>query len=565
MSITFDIPMDKMLPMALRSNNNKSAKSPPLRHDIPINSIYIYNYVLKKLQSKDYNEAYTILMQIKAIIRCVWKTYYNYIDYPDVNYLKHIYESHATKLLRPFMKPINITLKKFQTEFNSDDIIIIERSLIPFFKYDIKTFNDNSLWDKYLVIFDNILLSENIEVRKQIKNERDKKFRELDEEFADKQLYPKGKNEEEYKIQFAKIVADYRKQIDNNKEQFIFNVVNYLNWLYYNGTKEDKEFALKVILLRYCCFDCDTNFCEIYKQDKEYYKKFISKLFNNYISSDNLNDLLKLYLAINIYKYQYGHLNISLYDSEYVYLMINYSLNKLKTLDEYFADMLEEPNKYLNIMRLMFNDKYIIKGLLNKYFQNFDFKTRKIYDFIKERFDEKDIKELKVEEIYINISSKKNITMIFNKITENNKENMYEQLNKYNIKDVIEIFIDIYINNNSYGPYTYLALEYIINNVSRETQKYKNIETLNEIVYNSSANCSKELLGLLTVYFNDIRFYEYREKPNDKADIINTMMKYKQKITEEIKQRLIADINTNINNVKGYVKFLFENALSELQ
>ncbi len=53
--------------------------------------------------------------------------------------------------------------------------------------------------------------------------------------------------------------------------------------------------------------------------------------------------------------------------------MINYTLNKLKTLEEYFADMLEEPNKYLNIMRLMFDDKYIIKGLLNKYFQDFDF------------------------------------------------------------------------------------------------------------------------------------------------------------------------------------------------
>ena len=43
------------------------------------------------------------------------------------------------------------------------------------------------------------------------------------------------------------------------------------------------------------------------------------------------------------------------------------------------------------------------------------------------------------------------------------------------------------------------------------------------------------------------------------------MLKYKQKITEEVKQRLITDINTNIDNVKGYVKFLFENALSELQ
>ena len=162
MSAFVNIPSNKTLPMALRSNNNKSVKSPPLKDDVSLNSIYIYNYVLQKLQSKDYTESYNVLMQLKTIIRCVWRTYYNYADYPNIDYLKDIYCNHSARLLKPYMRPVNIVIKKFQKEFNSEDFIILERSLIPYFKYSLSMFNDNTVWDLFLVIFVYVLLCENI-------------------------------------------------------------------------------------------------------------------------------------------------------------------------------------------------------------------------------------------------------------------------------------------------------------------------------------------------------------------------------------------------------------------
>lgn len=561
MSAFVNIPLNKTLPMALRSNNNKSVKSPPLKDDISINSIYIYNYVLQNLQSKNYTESYNVLMQLKTIIRCVWRTYYNYADYPNINYLKDIYYNHSAKLIKPFMRPVDIIIKKFQKEFNSEDFIILERSLIPYFKYSLSMFNDNTVWDKYLVIFDNILLSENIEVRKELKNERDRKYNELAEEFDDKTLYPNGRKSEEYIKNMARITNEYKQNIENNKEQLIFNVVNYLNWMYYNGTKTDKEFALKVVLLRYCCFDNDSNYCEIYIHDKDKYKSHIKKLYHQYIKTNANETLLKLYLSINIYKYQFGHKNISLYDSEYVSLMLNYSLNTLITLQDYVNSMYEEPNKYLNLLRLMFDDKDILQTLINKYFVDYSFRTRKLYEFINEKFAKDIIASLKVEEIFIKISSKKTITTLFNKLTNKNKQNIYEELAKYEINNIINTFTEMYICNNSYGPFTHIALEYILNSIQNDNEK---LQRFKENILNTISNNSKELLGLLTAYFNDIKFYGLVSNTNDKADVINSIILYVNQLNNETKRYLINDINNCKDTAKGYAAFLFDNALDKL-
>ena len=241
--------------------------------------------------------------------------------------------------------------------------------------------------------------------------------------------------------------------------------------------------------------------------------------------------------------------------------MLNYSLNTLITLQDYVDNMYEEPNKYLNLLRLMYDDKDILQTLINKYFVDYSFRTRKLYEFINEKFAKDIIELLKVEEIFIKISSKKTITTLFNKLTNVNKLNIYEELTKFAIDDIINVFTEMYIYNSSYGPFTHIALEYVLNSIRNDNEK---LQRFKANVLNKVSNNSKELLGLLTAYFNDIRFYELVNNTNDKADVINSIILYVNQLNKETKQYLIKDINNCNDTAKGYAAFLFDNALDKL-
>ena len=179
MITNLNIPQDKMLTMSILCNNTKEFKSPPITNNITISSLQVYNYILRKLEdAEDLEEAYKLLLKIKTMIRCVWRTMFSYSEKPDYNYFNMINNYRFSLLIKPYMKPVKMLIRRNSKEFNSEELLIIERCLIPSYDYSISQFTDD-LWDKYLMIFDNILLSENIEVRRDLKIARDKQYKEL--------------------------------------------------------------------------------------------------------------------------------------------------------------------------------------------------------------------------------------------------------------------------------------------------------------------------------------------------------------------------------------------------
>ena len=142
-----------------------------------------------------------------------------------------------------------------------------------------------------------------------------------------------------------------------------------------------------------------------------------------------------------------------------------------------------------------------------------------------------------------------------------NKQNIYEELRKFAIDDILNVFIEMYICNNSYGPFTHIALEYVLNSIQNDNEK---LQRFKANILNKVSNNSKELLGLLTAYFNDIKVYELVNNTNDKADVINSIILHVKQLNNETKQYLINDINNCKNTTKGYAAFLFDNALDKL-
>lgn len=535
MITNLNIPQDKMLTMSILCNNTKEFKSPPITNNINISSLQVYNYILRKLEdAEDLEEAYKILLKIKTMIRCVWRTMFTYSEKPDYNYFNMINNYRFSLLIKPYMKPVKMLIRRNSKEFNSEELLIIERCLIPSYDYSISQFTDD-LWDKYLMIFDNILLSENIEVRRDLKIARDKQYKELAEEIPDR-------DSQEYKEAFAEITRVYRENIENNKEIRIFNIVNYLNYLWYNGTEEEKNLALSTVLLRYSSLTHDTDFNEIYHQDKETYKQVIASYLRQ-------NNLFKLYLVLNIYTYQFLDKNIVSYDTRYIETMVKYTLGNLPSFEEYINSLFEDVIGNGEIIKLLLDGENIIKRLLPKYFVKFVFKTSSIYRFLKENVSEDLIKKYNLDTIYNNLSVGRNIILIFNKLREDNKQENYLLLDGYNINDVMREGVKCLCS--VYGPFSYLILEYLLIKLP--------VEHINIMFKNVVQRTNKELLGLLTAYLNDITFYKMSI---NKPDTLTEITKYK--ISKELREELLIDIEEEMKEAKGYNKFVYETAKDKL-
>ena len=141
--------------MNLTQDNRKKVKSPAINDTFSIDANGVYNYVINALNNKEYDEVYKILNQIKTIIRCVWQTMFTVSRYPDLAYINKVSKFKQTH--KPFYDNKVLTITPRTRELDSEVLAILERNLIPPFDYNIHRFSDE-LWDKYLLVFDNILL-----------------------------------------------------------------------------------------------------------------------------------------------------------------------------------------------------------------------------------------------------------------------------------------------------------------------------------------------------------------------------------------------------------------------
>lgn len=529
------IPENKSLVMKLTQNNQQKVKSPKINHKITINTLNIYNYIYNSLLAKKYNEPYKILVQLKTIIRCVWRTYYTKSEYPDIKYLHSISNYNKGESKQPSYPCKLLEITPETRELDSYTLVILQRNLIPDFNYDIESFSCN-LWDKYLLILDNILLSEAIEHRKLLKQERDKQLSSL----------PKD-NKEYYNEQYNLIMSIYSNDIENLKQKYIFKIINFLNYLYYND--ENKSLAWATVLLRLSVITHNKFHNEQLKHDKKEFETYIKNYKYN-----NDYELLQLYVAIIVYSYEFIHNSIIKYDKQYIETMVYYLSDNLLSYDDYINNLYNDIITNINILKVLVNEDelltYIIKHHLNKY----TYKIKQIEEIVVNNFDKDVIDKYNIINIINNLIAESDITKLFNKMTQQTYNKISADLNGYTKEQLLSSFIKTSFNN--YGSYTKYIINYLLTRFDKNELNNIIINELRNIKHNLSTS---SFIGLLMVIFNDITYY------NLSKDSISSLVEAnKHSPTNYIKDFILTVSKQLIESSTGYDKYQLSEIIDNL-
>lgn len=541
-----EIPQEKRIPMALRSQNQQTMQYPELPYNITINNYILYNYVLRCLSNDNYHEAYTIIKEFKKMIRCIWRTYYDNNDLPDAEYLNNISTIDDYDI---FIQPnYNLICKTYEARtkrIEHDDLILFERSLLPSYPYDFENFKkDNTLWDEYLLIFDNILLSEIVELRKQLMTERDKKFAELSEEFSCLKEHPKGKKSEEYFKEMQRITDSYRDKIDTSKEK-IFSIVNYLNWLFYEGNDKNKRLALSVVLLRYSAFNQN----ELFDETKQHEEQDLIYAIKERIKENNL---LELYLLINVYNYEFIHKSLAKYDTDYIAIMINYSLHNLISLDDFKALLIKDIENKLPLLKLVCPIAEQIELIKNTYITGLAFNMNNIYNLLINNYSDDLLRAHDVHELYKFHRDEREIIRTINAITDKTAFDKYRVLDKFDSDNVYKIIMDKFAENKELLCATSI-INYLLLHFPRDKIKE---DALNKVV-------NPELLGLFSIALNDIEFYN---KSQSMLSTIRTIGNNYNKCSKEYINEILPLLKDRLQKeTGGYNKFTIEDVITKLE
>ncbi len=529
------IPEAKSLVMKLTQNNQQKVKSPKINHNISINTLNVYNYIYNSLLSKRYDEPYKILVQLKIIIRCVWRTFYTKSEYPDIKYLYSISNYNKGERKQPsyICKTLNITPET--RELDSYALIILQRNLIPDFNYNIDSFSSD-LWDKYLLILDNILLSEAIEHRKQLKQERDKQLSSL----------PKD-NREYYDEQYKIIMTNYSNDIENLKQKYIFKIINFLNYLYYNN--ENKPLTWATVLLRLSVITHNKFHNEQLKHDKKEFETYIHNF--NY---DNDFELLQLYISIIVYNFEFIHKSIIKYDKQYIETMIYYLSDHLPTYDEYITSLYNDIITNIKLLKLLINEDELLTYIINHYLNKYTYKIKQIEEIIINNFDKEIIEKYNIINIINNLVAESDITKLYNKMTQQSYDKISENLNKYNKEQLLSSFIKTSFNN--YGNYTKYIITYLLTRFDKQELNNIIITKLRNIKHNFS---TASFIGLLMVIFNDKNYYDM-----SKDSISSLVEANKHSPTGEVKDFILTTSKRLIINSSGYDKYQLSEIIDNL-
>lgn len=345
---------NELLKMNIIEDNSKEKHSPKIHDTINISSNAIYYYTLCNIIDNDYNVPYKIQQQLKTILRCVWHTLCSKVEYPDIALFNDINKSFKTYLQQLsyntntnasinedhkmkasydqtqalqhssyntsninindlFIKHSKTIINYRTNNVDQNTLLVIQYCLIPKYVYNnifyindhntndtnIITYNDDA-FDKYLYIFKNILLSNNITIRGNLKKYKYERIKAA-----------------QSKEEIREITNDYDNQVSDFKNDNIFKIVNYLNYLYYTYAANDTSTnaninedhnittyndqthiinnVLRCLLLRYTNIedDCslsldgtinyskDVHLSELYKHDEKDYRNYINNIYKD--------------------------------------------------------------------------------------------------------------------------------------------------------------------------------------------------------------------------------------------------------------------------------------------
>ena len=529
------IPAEKTMIMKLTQDNKKKVRSPPINDTFAINTDGVYNYVINALGNKQYDEVYKILNQLKTIIRCVWKTMFTYSRYPDLKYINTV--SKFQQKMKPFYGNKVLTITPKTKELDSEVLAILQRNLIPPFDYDIQHFSSN-LWDKYLLVFDNILLSESIQYRKELKINRDRKLKELSEN-----------RDETYDQQYSQIMSDYTNKIDSLKQQYIFKIVNYLNWLYYND--ENKELAWAVILLRLSVITKNKYHNEQYRHTEEDFANYIKNF-----KYTNTRELLELYVAVIVYRYQFVDHSIMGYDRTYIETVIHYLTDTLPTFDEYINSLLTNIFDNIIILRLLLPTEQLMKYITDICLNKFSYKVKPLYEMLLKYYPEEELIKYGIKDRIDLLVSSSDVCKLFNRMSGMNYKQVVDSLNVYNNELVMDCFKSSCLSD--YGPYTKYVLQYMLTRYGKEVIDNEVCKCFDSKQrYNKAVNA---LYGLLLCKLENTLYYELS------SDKIMTLLEASNNNPEQAMVEFIkVEANNKLKIAKGYDKFQLETILENLE
>ena len=577
MEVLACIPSEHTLKMKLDQDNTKAVKSPPIHDKFSIHTDGVYNYIINELRNDNYDKSYIILVELKKLIRCVWQTRFTRAEYPNVKFLKQV--SSFNKILSPFggnkvlfIYPTDRFSSK-PAKLDEEALITIERNLIPSFDYNLSKFTDKH-WDQYLLIFDNILLSEIIQYRKEQIRIRDEDIKSLQETKNDISI-------DEYNEQYQIILDDYTNKIDSIKNDYIFKAINYLNYLYYNNANSNvnsntdntntnsintadnnitnRDIVWSVVLLRLSTITHNIYHNEQIKHNEEDITTYIYNC-----KRDTKFELLQFYVAIIVYMYQFKHHSITIYDKEYLEIMIQYLTDTLPTYDEYIDKLYRNITDNLIILRHLIPTIKLMEHIKQYELTKFSYKLKGLSAELHKYYTVNELTNYDIEDRIKYLIDSSDINKLFNKITSKTYKEISKQLENYNVRHVYNCFIEIFLN--SFSPtYTFYTIHYMIEHFHKPDLSRKILEHFKKDNIDANGNVIKpkvdgKLIGILMDMFNSDKYYQFSR---NKIDTLSEITKNEPSKT--ILKFALSEANKLLTDgVKGYEKFTLETAIETI-
>ena len=425
--------------MKYHEENTQRVKSPPLAEDITLHIHDVFRFINQHASDGNYSEILALEQELKKILRCVWTTKWNCREQPDFGYLdgikqfvKHHCHDHNDDL---FLENKRIFIRKNSTVVNQDDFILLNYALFPHMTFSKDMLTDD-LWDIALFILKNLILSININKRKQLKELKMERLKE-------------ATTDEERK----EIDDEYIKDINDTKNSNIFLLIDHLNWCHAN---RPSDLLWRFVLMRWSAIDGDKSLDELIPTNEDEAKELVNYYLSRLDSDEE--SLVKLYIAINIYEYHHIHHDLEKYLHRYIEIMTEALVHRVKSLDAWKKECVKNITKCHQTLRLVMNDDDIIDEIIATHFQLFNVRTNMLAGIIRDVFDKEVLERHSFEKIVSSLKDRGEILGIMNKFTKTN--DMSSRLDAFDVDLVEDVFMDKCTTiTTSFTPFPLLYLK----------------------------------------------------------------------------------------------------------
>ena len=281
--------------------------------------------------------------------------------------------------------------------------------------------------------------------------------------------------------------------------------------------------------------------------NKQLYESFIKQLLH-----DN-TELYKIYIALNIYKYQFITNNITYYIDDYINIMIRELTGHTIALDKYIENLYDNVFDNKLLLNLLETPENMLKKLLERYFVSTNIKIEKHYELITNNFCNELLQKYNVHERYNRIKHIVEICLLFNKITVNNYVTITNNLNKYSYEELLETFTTRYMK--SVFIYTHLILRYIIS-INENVN-----DDIKQVVYDNPL-IDPELLCCFMVVFDDVEYFELSSK---RTTTIIYSLHYIELLSSNMKEFIVNKAKEYLETATGYIKYNLLDVVTQME